>query len=59
MSYWILLESGIPISASTVQWLTNDERSTDEVKKRMHDFDDKAKAVFEIMHAFLNVAPTK
>ena len=47
MSYWILPESGIPISASTVQRLTNDERSTNEVQKRMNDFDDKRKAVFE------------
>ena len=47
MSYWILPESGIPISASTVQRLTNDERSTDEVQKRMNDFDNKTKVVFE------------
>ena len=51
MSYWILPESGIPISASTVQRLTNDERSTDEVQKRMSHFEDKTKVVFEAQAA--------
>ena len=41
MSYWTLPESGIPISATTVQRLTNDERSTDEVKNRMREFEEK------------------
>jgi hypothetical protein len=53
MSYWILPDSGIPISASTVQRLTNDERSTDEVQERMSVFEDKVKAVFETQAADL------
>lgn len=41
MSYWILPESGIPISCTTVQRLTNLEKQTDEYKKRMTNFDTK------------------
>jgi hypothetical protein len=51
MSYWILPESGIPVSASTVQRLTNDERNTDETKKRMDECDDKVKVIFEAQTA--------
>jgi hypothetical protein len=39
MSYWLLPESGIPISATTVQRMTNDEKSTDEIQKRMVQYD--------------------
>ena len=38
MSYWILPQSGIPVSCSTVQRLTNLEKQTDSYKKRMNDF---------------------
>ena len=38
MSYWILPESGIPISCSTVQRLTQLEQQTDEWKGRMASF---------------------
>jgi hypothetical protein len=38
---------GVPISASTVQRLTNDERCTDKTRRRMDEFEDKIKAVFE------------
>ena len=41
MPYWTLPESGIPISVTMVQRLTNDERSTDEVKNRMREFEGK------------------
>ncbi|KAI2501830.1 Reverse transcriptase (RNA-dependent DNA polymerase) [Fragilaria crotonensis] len=47
MSYWILPDSAIPISATTVQRLTNDERSTDEVKRQMSEYEDKVKTTFE------------
>lgn len=47
MSYWILPESGIPISATTVQRITNDERSSEETKKRMHEYDERLKRVFD------------
>lgn len=51
MSYWILPKSGIPISASTVQRLTNDGRSSDETKRRMDEFEDKVKTVFDVQAA--------
>ena len=35
MSYWVLPESGIPVSVTTVQRVTNAEVSTDEMKSRM------------------------
>jgi hypothetical protein len=47
MSYWILPSSGIPISATTVQRLTNDERHTDEMKSRMQRYEVKLTTVFE------------
>jgi hypothetical protein len=47
MSYWVLPASGIPVSATTVQRLTNDERSTDEMTGRMTQYDERLKALFE------------
>ena len=41
MSYWILPESGIPVSCTTVQRITNLEKQTDEYKERMKYFDVK------------------
>ena len=41
MSYWILPKSGIPVSCTTVQKITNLEKLTDEYKARMKDFDVK------------------
>ena len=38
MSYWILPISGIPISCTTVQQLTNLERETEENRSRMNEF---------------------
>jgi len=35
MSYWILPVSGIPVSATTVQRVTNLERQTEEFKSKM------------------------
>lgn len=48
MSYWILPESGIPISATTVQRMTNDERCTDEMQSRMKRYEDKLRVIFEL-----------
>jgi hypothetical protein len=45
MSYWVLPESGIPVSATTVQRLTNDERNTEETKRRMDQYEEKLKRV--------------
>ena len=38
MSHWILPQLGIPISVTVVQRVTNLEKKTDEMKKRMDDF---------------------
>ena len=51
MSYWVLQESGIPISATTVQRLTNDERNTVEMQQRMNQYDEKLKRVYEAQSA--------
>ena len=53
MSYWVLPESGIPVSATTVQRLTNDERNTEEMKRRMDQYEEKLKRVFETKSADL------
>ena len=41
LSYWILPALGIPISCSTVQYLTNLEKQTGEVKEKMKAFTEK------------------
>ena len=52
LSYWIFLpESGIPISVTTAQRLTNDERNTEEMKARMKQYDEKLKVIFESQSA--------
>ena len=41
MSYWILPESGIPISCITVQRITNAELATEEMKAKIATYDEK------------------
>ena len=53
MSYWLLPESGIPISATTVQRMTNDEKSTEEMQARMAQYDERLKLTFETPSADL------
>ena len=53
MSYWLLPESGIPISASTVQRMTNDEKATDEMQKRMTYYEERLRPVFDTKSADL------
>jgi hypothetical protein len=48
MSYWILPISGIPVSVTTVQRLTNDERNTNEMKTRMDQFDAELEVLFDV-----------
>ena len=43
MSYWILPASGIPISCTTVQQVTEAEKKTDEFKEKMGKFNLKIK----------------
>ena len=47
MSYWLLPGSGIPISATTVQRMTNDEKATDETQKRMAHYEEGLRSIFE------------
>ena len=54
MSYWILPESGIPMSATTVQRMTNDERSTDEIRSRMTQYEDRLKVLFDMPSAIIS-----
>ena len=53
MSYWLLPESGIPISATTVQRMTNDEKTTEEMQKRMEQYDARLKRTFDTQSADL------
>lgn len=47
LSYWILLESGIPISCLIVQSYENLEQATEEDKERMMKFTDALKTKFK------------
>jgi len=51
MSYWILPMSGIPISATTVQRLTNEERQTNEMISRMSEFESNLTHTFDLQSA--------
>ncbi len=54
MSNWILSVSVIPISATTVQRMTNDERCTEELKLQMTQYDDKLSVLFDAQSAEIN-----
>ena len=47
MSYWLLLDSGIPLSATTVQQMTNNEKSTEEMQKRMERYKESLRSTFD------------
>lgn len=47
MSYWILTEKGKVVSRTTVQHVTNDEASTDEIKNRIQNFDTNVKEILK------------
>jgi hypothetical protein len=51
MCYWVLPESGKPISRSTVQPLTSDERGTEEYRQQMAAFDRAIKERLEVVTA--------
>jgi hypothetical protein len=54
MSYWILPRSGIPISCTTVQNLTNLEQQTDDWKLRMTQFTEVLETRFQTTSADLS-----
>ena len=52
MSYWFLpATSGIPMSATTVQRMTNDEKTTEEMQKQMERYEEQLQAVFDAQSA--------
>ena len=51
MSYWVLPESGIPISVTTLQRMTYLEKQTDEYKKQMNAFERGLKQRFDAQSA--------
>jgi hypothetical protein len=59
MSYWVLPESGIPVSVTTVQRMTNAERSTDEMQKRKDQYEEKLKVLFDSLTAVISQARPK
>ena len=54
MSYWLLPISGIPISATTVQRMTNDEKATEEMQKRMSQYEEHLQSTFDAQSADLS-----
>jgi hypothetical protein len=56
MSYWILPQSGIPISCTTVLRITTLERQTNEYKERMNNFSVFTEAKFQTPTADLTNA---
>lgn len=55
-SYWILPISGIAISCTTVQRLTNLEQQQDHWKKKMKQYDDAIEERLNIRNPFLNLS---
>ena len=51
MSYWILPESGIVMSCTTVQRVTHLEKQTDEYKKWMNDFQKGLEGKWQVQSA--------
>ena len=49
MSYWIITVSGSIISCVTVQRLTEDEKQTDEYRKRMSEFDERLETRLDVL----------
>lgn len=47
MTYWILPESGIPISCDTVQQVTEAEKQTDETREQMRIWTEKTRPILE------------
>ena len=56
MSHWILSDSGIPVSATTVQSITNLEKQTDEMKERLEDFEESVKQRWEARSSHIKSA---
>ena len=53
MSHWILPESVIPVSCTTVQMITNLDKQTYEYKSIMKDFDVKLEHKWDVQSSYL------
>ena len=59
MSHWVLPQSGIPMSVTTVQRVTNWEKQTDEMKKRMDDFQQSVQSRWDARSSTIESPPTE
>ena len=57
MSYWVLPESGIAMSCTTVQRVTHLEKQTEEYKKRMNDFQQVLEGKWQVESANVSDRP--
>ena len=58
MSHWVLPQLGIPVSVTTVQKVTNSEKQTDEMKKRMDDFQQSVQSGWDTRTSTVKLPPT-
>ena len=58
MSHWVSPHSGIPTSVTTVQRATNSEKQTDEMKKRMDDFQSSVQSGWDARTSAVELPPT-
>ena len=59
MSHWVLPKLGIPTSVTTVQRVTNSEKQTDEMKKRMNDFQQSVQSAWDARSSTIESPPTE
>ena len=58
MSHWILPQLGTPMSVTVVQRVTNLEKKTDEMKKRMDDFQPSVQKRWDARTSAVESPPT-
>ena len=58
MSHWILPQLGVPTSVTTVQRVTNLEKRTGEMKKRMDDFQPSVQSEWDARTSAVELPPT-
>ena len=58
MGHWILPQCGIPTSVTTVQRATNSEKQTNEMKKRMDDFQSSVQSGWDARTSEVESPPT-
>ena len=58
MNHWVLPQLGIPMSVTTVQRATNIEKKTDDMKKRMDDFQSSVQSGWDARTSAVELPPT-